>query len=487
MFRPLSVPGSVPASVFAALLAVSLVASGCAVGPDYKSPETRVPDRWSAPAASVPADDPAPLARWWTGFRDPELTSLIERAFQANLDLKLAQTRIRQARASLTAAGGGLGPTASATGAFQRGQSPQSSGKTAGPVTNQYQTGFDAGWEIDLFGGLRRGREAAAANLQAAVETRRNVFVTLASEVARNYIALRTGQRRIALARATLEAQRRSAELTRTKARGGFSSGLDAAGADSAAAATAAQIPALETAVRQTIHNLGVLLGREPAALLQELSPEAAVPAAPPAIPAGIPSDLLRRRPDIRAAEAGIHAATARIGVATADLFPKLTLSGAVGTQAANTGSLFQQASRFWSFGPSADWQIFSMGRTQANIELQKAAREETFVAYQQTVLAALQEVEDALTAAAGEESRRAALVQAEASSRKAVELSTALYTEGQTDFLNVLEAQRSLYSAQDALAQSAGALATDVVALYKALGGGWEEDAKPAAGAAKR
>jgi multidrug efflux system outer membrane protein len=297
----------------------------------------------------------------------------------------------------------------------------------------------------------------------------------LTAEVARNYVDLRVFQQQIAIARQNLQAQQHSAKLTRQRFEAGFVSGLDVANADAQVATTAAQIPLLEASSRQAIYNLGVLLGREPAALLEELSPVSEIPAVPPSVPVGIPSDLLRRRPDIRQAEAEIHAATARIGVATADLFPKFNLTGAVGFQAGSLGSLFDWISRFWSFGPSISWQVFASGRNLSNIELQKAFEEESLIVYRQTVLAALQEVENVLIASAKEQEHRRELAAAVAANRKAVDLATRLYVEGQTDFLNVLEAQRSLYSSEDALTRSNGTVSTNLIALYKALGGGWQ------------
>jgi multidrug efflux system outer membrane protein len=310
------------------------------------------------------------------------------------------------------------------------------------------------------------------------VETRRDVLVTLAAEVARNYIDLRTLQQRIELGLSTLKAQEHTAELTRRRFEAGFVSGLDVANANAEVATTAAQIPVLEASARQTIYSLGVLLGREPAAVLQELSPVADIPAAPPSVPMGIPSELLRQRPDIRAVEAEIHAATARIGVATADLFPKFSITGAAGYQSATSGSWFNWISRFWSFGPSASWRLFSSGGTQANIEVQKALEEQALITYRQTVLTALQEVENALIASTKEQEHRRALEAAVAANRKAVDLSMELYISGQTDFLNVLAARRSLYASQDALTQSNGAMSTELIALYKALGGGWQATA---------
>jgi multidrug efflux system outer membrane protein len=475
----------------ALLIWISLaMVTGCMVGPNFQRPQVQVPAQWTgpthAPGTRPPTLAEQELARWWGVFQDPILAGLVETAIESNLDLKQAEARIRQARAARGIAASGLGPTVDSSGSFQRRRSPATStgggerpgaagSKSGGVISNQYQAGFDAGWELDIFGGVRRGIEAADADLQAAVEGRRDVLVTLTAEVARNYVDLRVFQQQIAIARQNLQAQQHSAKLTRQRFEAGFVSGLDVANADAQVATTAAQIPLLEASSRQAIYNLGVLLGREPAALLEELSPVSEIPAVPPSVPVGIPSDLLRRRPDIRQAEAEIHAATARIGVATADLFPKFNLTGAVGFQAGSLGSLFDWISRFWSFGPSISWQVFASGRNLSNIELQKAFEEESLIVYRQTVLAALQEVENVLIASAKEQEHRRELAAAVAANRKAVDLATRLYVEGQTDFLNVLEAQRSLYSSEDALTRSNGTVSTNLIALYKALGGGWQ------------
>ena len=459
-------------------LVVGLTAmAGCTSGPNFRASDPCVPTRWAGaiptPGESAAKGDPA---QWWTAFKDPTLTSLVERAVRSNLDLRVAQARIRQARASRGIAGAGVGPTVDATGSFRRGQSPGvsiSGTSQAGPTVNQYQAGFDAGWELDLFGGVHRGIEAADADLRAAVETHRDVLVTLAADVARNYIELRGFQQRIAIARRNLDAQRHTVDLTRQRFQGGFVSALDVANGDALVATTAAEIPMMESAARQAIYSLGVLLGQEPGALIQELAPASEIPAGSPLVPVGVPSDLVRRRPDIRRAEANIHGATARIGVAAADLFPKFTITGSAGLQSANSNTLLDPVSRFWSLGPSVTWPLFNMGRNRSAVELQKALLEESVVTYRQTVLAALQEVENALIASEKEREHRQALVDAVAANRKAVDLSTKLYTEGQTDFLNVLTAQRSLYASEDALVQSTGAVSTDLVALYKALGGG--------------
>lgn len=455
--------------------------AGCAVGPNFTRPETAVPDGWAGPTPQPSAAE-VDLTQWWIVFNDPTLTSLVEEAVESNLDLRIATARIRQARASRGVAVSGIGPTVDASGSFRQSRASSAGADTKSPTVNNYQAGFDAGWEIDIFGGVRREIEAADAELQSAVEYRRDVLVTLAAEVANHYVQLRAYQQRIAIAQKNLAAQQHSADLTRERFEGGFVSGLDVAYADALVATTQAQIPLLESSARQTIYALSVLVDRDPGELIQKLSEAAEIPAAPPSVPAGVPSDLLRRRPDIRRAEADIHAATAQIGVATADLFPKVNLSGSIGWQAADTGSLFNPLSRFWALGPSVTWNLFQSGRTLSNIELQKALEEESVLTYRQTVLGAIQEVENALIASAKEQEHRKSLTAAVAANRKAADLAVQLYTAGETDFLNVLSAQQSLYSSEDALVQSTQTVAVELIALYKALGGGWEPPSQPIA-----
>lgn len=456
--------------------------TGCLVGPNYQPPQTPVPAGWTGSKPTQPLPAPAigvqDLVHWWTTFNDPTLTSLVDRAIQSNLDLKLAQARIRQARAARNVTAAGLGPTANAAGSYVRsGSEAETATGNRTVTTSLYRTGLDAAWEVDIFGGVRRSVEAADANIQAAVEDRRDVLVTLAAEVALNYTDLRSYQQQIVIAQNNLKAQKHTAEITRQRFQAGFVGALDVANAEAQVATTSSQIPSLEAFARQAIYSLSILLGREPSALLEELTPTAAIPIGPPATPVGVPADLLRRRPDIRRAEAQIHAATAQIGVATADLFPKFALSGSVGYQSNEFSSWLDWVSRFWSFGPSANWQVFASGGILANIEQQKAIQEQTLIAYQQTVLTALQDVENALIASAKESQRHAALMQAVSANRKAVQYATELYTQGQVDFLNVLDAQRSLYVSEEALAQSVHDISIDLVALYKALGGGWDQE----------
>ncbi|MCX5869883.1 MAG: efflux transporter outer membrane subunit [Deltaproteobacteria bacterium] len=467
-------------------LSLPLVTS-CMMGPDFQRPETKVSSQWLGQASNAPEAAPVQdMAQWWTAFNDPQLTSLVERAMQANLDLRMAESRIRQARAAMGIAGADLGPTVDTSASYRRSRTPGSGNSGEGVTSDLYKMGFDAGWEIDLFGGLRRGVEAAGADLDTAVESRRDLLVSLSAEVASDYLNLRSLQQRLTIARQNLSAQEHSVELTRKRFSVGFVGKLDVVQAEALAATTAGQIPLLEAQVRQTIYSLSLLLGGEPSTLLAELTPDVALPVPLATVPLGIPSDLVRQRPDIRVAEAKIHAATARIGVAKADLFPKFTISGALGLQNNTFNSVFNQASSAWSLGPSLSWPLFDMGRSRANLELKKAFQEEELLAYEQTVLGALREVESALIASTKEEEHRQTLVQAVAANHTAVDLATSLYTAGQNDFLAVLDAQRSLYAAEDALAQSSRTVSTNLVALFKALGGGWpaeEGEANAASG----
>ncbi len=467
------------------ILCLCLIAmAGCTVGPNYQAPTPHVPGTWSGPTAAE-GNQPTAVAeqdfvRWWTTFGDQVLTSLVERAVNSNLDLKQAEARILQARASRNGVTAGLWPSVGATGSFTRSGSAATT--SAGAYDNEvysnlYKDGLDAAWELDIFGGVRRDVEAANADVRAAIEDHRSVLVTLVAEVALNYINLRGFQQEIVIVQNNLKAQQHTAELTRQRFGSGLVGALDVANADAQVASTASQIPLLESSARQAIYNLSVLLGREPSALLEELSPASIIPPTPPSVPVGVPSDLLRRRPDIRRAEAQIHAATARIGVATADLFPKLSMSASIGFQSDQSNTWMNWVNHLWSFGPSASWQVFDAGKIGANIELQKALREQSFITYQQTVLTALQDVENALIASAKEQEHRSALIEAVAANRKAVDLATQLYMQGQTDFLSVLDSQRSLYASEDSLVQSTRNLSTDLVSLYKALGGGWNSE----------
>lgn len=447
-------------------MAVLAVVSGCMVGPDYKPPQYPVPQVWNSTAAT----QPLAITNWWTKFNDAQLNALIARAIASNLDLKIAESRVRQARAQRGITASGFWPTLDAAGSYRR----QSSSGVTGTAGDMYQAGLDAAWEIDIFGGVRRGIEAADADVLASVENRRAVLVSVAAEAALNYLNLRGYQQQIAIAQSNIVAQERSAALTR-KRFPAFASKLDVVNAEAQVETTRAAIPVLESAARRTMFALGVLLAREPAALTAELETAAPLPATPPEVPVGLPSDLLRRRPDVRAAEAALHGATARIGVATADLFPKFSLTGNLGTSSDTGSGLVNWNNRVYSFGPTVSWNLFAAGRVVSNIEAQNEVERQALLTYQKTVLAALGDVEDALVAYVKEQQHRQALLAAVASNKEAVDLATRLYTEGHTDFLNVIAAQRALYSVQDALVQSERSIATNLIAIYKALGGGWE------------
>ncbi len=473
-------------------LALGLVAlSGCMVGPDYKPPEAKVPETWNGQEV-VTKDQPSKtttqvvkLVEWWTAFKDPSLSSLVEMALRANLDLRQAEARIRQARAARGVAGAGLWPLVNASASYQKSQGSSEAAGFSGPaiatvgrVTELFQVGLDASWELDIFGGTRRNIEAATADLKAALEDRSDVLVTLVGEVGSTYISLRGLQQQLAIANKNLKAQKHNAEITHKRYNAGFVSALDVANADAQVATTNSQIPVLESSVRAAIYSLGVLLGREPAALEKDLIKESPIPPHPPEVPVGLPSELVRRRPDIRRAEAQLHAATARIGVATADLFPKFSLTGTFGFSSSDLTKLGNLASsKFWSFGPSVTWPVFDAGAIRWNIKVQDALTEQALLTYQKTVLTALQDVETALVAYAKEQEHRKLLTEAVTNNRKAVDLAMKLYVAGKTDFLNVLTAQLNLYTSENALAQSTSTVDTNLVALYKALGGGWEKN----------
>jgi NodT family efflux transporter outer membrane factor (OMF) lipoprotein len=461
----------------------ALLLAGCAVGPDYQAPKSSVPGDWSDkgngldPATSRVKSQAAVVADWWKTFGDAELTSLVERAAVSNLDLKLAEARIREARGLRGVTAGAMLPAVDAGGSYSRNRfSENVPVPGAGQQGNFYQAGFDASWELDVFGGIRRSIEAADAGVEATIETRRDVLVTLLAEVARNYIEVRGLQAQVDVAIQNLDAQKKTLELTQARLQAGRATELDVVRAQAQASATASQIPVLESARIQSTHRLGVLLGREPGSLRQELLAATKIPPPPPEVPVGLPSELLRRRPDLRRAERELAAATARIGVATAELYPKFSLTGFFALQSVKASDFATWGSRAWSVGPSINWSIFQGGRIRAQIEVENARQEQAAIVYERSILVALQEVEDALIAYVKEQAHRAELSDAVAANVKAVDLANQRYTQGLVDFLNVLDAQRSLYVSQDALIQSERRISEDLVALYKALGGGWEK-----------
>lgn len=450
---------------------LGLFATACSVGPDFHRPDNRLPGRWShdknqTSAAAKPAD----LARWWRRFHDPKLNWLVEQAVSVNLDVQQAVARLSQARAQRQAAVASFWPWLSSSASEQESHS----GGAGGGYNRSYHGGLGVAWELDLFGGKRRNHESADARVAAVAADLDATRLSMAAEVALTYCQLRSIQDQISVASRNLATQKDSAQITRDRRGAGFASDLDVANAAALVANTKAAIPRLETAAIQSAHAISVMLDRPPGELVGMLSDSRPVPTVTTTVPVGIPSDLLRRRPDIRSAEANAHAATAGIGVAVADLFPKFSLTGSVNQQSAKLSDWLSPASRVGTYGPSFNWALFQGGNLQANIRVQKALRDQAVLAYRKTVLVALQEVEDAMVASSNDRKRHAALAEAVSSNRTAVDLSLKLYAAGQSDFLNVLNAQRSLLQSESEYSQSNLALASDCIALYKALGGGW-------------
>jgi NodT family efflux transporter outer membrane factor (OMF) lipoprotein len=414
------------------------------------------------------------MERWWTTFDDPELDSLVSRAVESNLSLEAAVERIRQARATLDASKAGFYPTATANGSYTR------AGTGTSPPSNLWQAGLDAAWEIDIFGGVRRSVESSTANLQASVEDRRDVLVTLLGEVAADYIQVRGLQQEIIISHENLDTQTHNVDLTHEKKLLGTGTELDIVQAEQQVVATTAQITNLESQLQQAIYALSILLGSSPTELNAELRAPGEIPAPVMPVTLDVPSQLLRRRPDIRRAERQLAAATADIGVATAELFPTFSLTGTASVHAAQFGGLGNIHDSLWSLGPSVSWPIYDPA-LWANLKLQNALQQQAFTLYKQTVLNALFEVQSALVAYVKEQERRDSLASEVALAQRAVELAKRRYQQGLTDFLAVLVAEQTLLSSQDSLVLSNQAIGTDIVTLYKALGGGWEPFDAPA------
>jgi NodT family efflux transporter outer membrane factor (OMF) lipoprotein len=451
--------------------------AGCAVGPDYHPPKTGTSAQWASPLAGGETNVELMDEAWWKTFHDAELDSLITRAEQSNLVLHIAEARIREARAQRGVVAADFGPNLDANGSYSRNRFSQNEFPPIPPPLdyNQYQAGFDAAWELDVFGGTRRAVQAANAEIAAAELGRDDVLRSLLGDVARDYVEARAFQQRLIITHENIEAQRRIVNLTRDRFHAGLTSNLDVQQAEALLATTEAEVPALETGFQDAAYALDVLLGLPSGELLAELSKVAAIPDTPPEVPVGLPSGLLLRRPDIRRAERDLAAATARIGAAKADLFPKFSLTGSADLISVSASDWWDPSSRFWSAGPSMVWPIFQSGRIRANVRVQNARQEQALDAYQQTILTAFQDVNSALTAYAKEKIRRESLVKSVQANQQALKLADNLYRQGLTDFVRVLTSQQELYQAQDALVQSDQFVALDLVALYKALGGGWE------------
>jgi NodT family efflux transporter outer membrane factor (OMF) lipoprotein len=458
------------------LIAIAVTLAGCAgVGPDYSPVEPQAPEAWNTTLqGGVNAEEPTPadLAQWWTILHDPQLTSLEQRAVAGNLDLKEAQSRIREARAMRGISSSKYYPTVDAGAAATKSRSSENSG--TGTTRELYAAGFDASWELDIFGGVRRSVEAAQASLEATEEDLNALQVSLLAEVALNYVDLRTYQTRLEVNLKSIQAQQKSYELNDSRFQAGIIGELAVQESLRILESTRALAPALETGLDAAKNRLAVLLGGRPGSLHAELAISHPLPNLPPTVAVGIPAETLRRRPDIRRAERNLAAQTARIGVATADLYPKFRLLGTVGLESLSAGDLFQGASKTWGFGPSVSWNLFDAGAVRRNIEVQTARQEQALIQYEQTVLSAQEEVENALFAYAREQLRREYISKATLAAARAEELARDQYQAGLVDFNNVLDTQRSLLVLRDELARSDGDMIANLVRLYKALGGGW-------------
>lgn len=462
-----------------------VLALGCAVGPDYEMPEPALPDAWHLELTRGLEAGEADLRTWWTALDDPILSELIGRAGRGNLDLRVSLARVMEARAARGVARGEWFPSADASGSYLERQVTEGLASFVSPDGSRsfeiYDLGVDASWEIDVFGRIRRSTESAQANLMASVEDYRDVLVVLYADVARNYVELRALQERLHYAVSNAQTQRETLQLTVDRNRAGLAADLDVRQAELNLATTEAFIPSLERAIGQTIHLLGVLLGEAPAALYAELREPMPIPEPPERIVVGLPANLLRQRPDVRSAERQLAAQTARVGVATADLYPRFSLVGSFALSAVNAAEFFTKGSTTYGVGPTMQWNLFNGGRIRNLIRAEDARTEQALARYEQVVLVALQDVEDAILGYEQEEARRAALERSVAAAQESVELVKTLYRTGLTNFQNVLDMERSLTQQQDRLAESEGLVVQNLIRLYRALGGGWDAMASSA------
>ena len=496
-------------------LLLSMLAGACSVGPSFTPPDAKAPDNWNDlqraqnppddvrfPHASVPslADTHAdPDPRWWRQFNDATLDSLIERAAAGNLDLQSAVLRIEAAREQAVVSGAQGLPQLSANASYKREQlglkgllqsqgvydkvnalganSASATGalnSLTAPVS-LFQDGFDASWELDLFGRVRRSVESANAQTESAIENRNDALVSLEAEVAQTYSQLRGAQLLEQITLAEIDSEQRILDLTREQARVGLTSQSDVESATAQAGSLQAQLPQFDAQIAQAMNGLAVLTGSAPGALDAELEAPGAVPPVPPSVPIGLPSTLARRRPDIRRAESDLHAATAEIGVAVAQMYPDVSLTGNVGTRATQAKYLARWSSLFWTVGPSISLPIFEGGALRENVRIAKAQAGQAALQYRSTVLKALQDVDNALVSYRTDQDRREALTRTVEANRISLQLATDSYRKGLVSFISVLDAERQLAETRQQLAQSTVSVTTDLIAVYKALGGGWE------------
>ncbi len=467
-------------SHWCSLAIAAILMSGCAVGPNYSKVEPAAQEEWYAEmergleATTLHENQ---LATWWNVFEDPLLSSLQQRAIRENLELKTAYSRLQQARIRRGLSRADYFPSLSAEGNIQRQRGSENLGyPNGGQEQDWYMSGLNTSWELDLFGGIRRSIEAAQAELEVSTAEMHGVLTSLTAEVALNYIELRTYQQRVQVALNNIETQKKTYALNASRFKAGLIDELALQQSLRNLEQSRAQISRLQAAIRMAENNLAVLLGQTPGTLREEFSSIGEIPVAPLRIAIGIPAEAMRRRPDIRRAERTLAAQSARVGVATAELFPKLRLLGTIGLEALNSGSdFFDSSSQFWQIGPGITWNIFQGKALRLNIEMQEERYTEALTQYNLSVLKAQQEIENALTSYAKEQIRQEHLVKAVAAAQRTEWLARDRYNAGLVDFYIVLDAQRALFQIEDELNQSKGEVGTNLTRVYSAIGGGWQ------------
>ena len=474
------------------MLAISLTIIGCAVGPDYKSPQAPEPTEWIEKEDPKIKSEPADFSQWWTAFRDPVLNNLIEMAYQQNLTLRIAGIRILEARAQLGIATGTLYPQLQAgRGGYTRNSLSENSANTTPNLDLNYgdvDVGFDAAWELDFWGKFRRAVESGFGSLDASVASYDDILVTLSADVARTYVLIRTTEERLAIARENVKIQTRSLQIAEARFRGGAVTELDVQQAKSLLRDTQALIPRLQSSLRQFKNALSTLLGMLPGQVDDILSGPKSIPTAPAEVSVGIPADLLRRRPDIRLAERQLASQSALIGVAKADLYPHFSLFGSIGLSASDsdlTAAGFPDGSSFsdlWDSdsieffgGAGFSWDIFNYGRIKNRVRVQDARFQQLVVNYQDTVIRAAQEMEDTMVAFLRTQEEVKFLFDSVKAATRSVDLSLIQYREGLVDYQRVLDTQRFKTFEQDLLTEREGDVALNLISMYKALGGGWQ------------
>ena len=462
--------------LMACVLMVFLAVIGCTkVGPDYVRHDMKMPAEWKQPPDPALIPTGTEIKNWWTVFNDPTLTGLIEQASKSNLDLRVAVMRVKEARARLGVVAGQKFPSVDIKGKVTRERTSENMGAGGSIREYNYLGGFDASWEVDLFGRIARSIEAETAEYQATDEDRIDVMVTVYAEVAQTYLKIRTSQACMAAARGNIESQKEVLKLTLSRFKYGLTTDLDVAQAEQVLADSEAELPPLRIELAQAINSLGVLLGRPPGALYKELSVIKPIPVPRKGVTIGVPADLLRQRPDIRGAERRLAAQTARIGVATADLYPTLSLPGYLGLSSISTDNFFSAGSSVFSIGPALSWNIFNRERIRSNIKVEDALTEQALLNYEIVVLDALNEVENAMVACIEKRFQVEALQRSVKASRRTLKLSTILYKDGLKDFQNVMDAQRQLFEVENQMVRAKGTSVINLVKLYKTLGGGWD------------